>query len=133
MNNISANIKMILISIVVAVCVIFAALVGIQGSQNHAISLEEIVEVAQSDINVQEKRLIMTDEIEIIEDEEEEFYLFKELFKGDIFKDGKGDYHMRVGEKDWVNTINLETGSFSCFPDEARVYPFKKVKITVYK
>lgn len=52
----SSNIKIILIAIVVAVFVILAALVGV--SQNHAISLEEIVEVAQSDINVQEKRRI---------------------------------------------------------------------------
>lgn len=58
MKNISVNIKIIIIAIVVAVFVILAALVGVQGSQNHAISLEEIVEVAQSDINVQEKRRI---------------------------------------------------------------------------
>lgn len=82
---------------------------------------------------------MMTDKIEIFEDEGEEFYLFEELVKGDIFKNGKGDYHMCVGSicepsmGDWVNAINLETGSFSYFTDEARVYPFKKVKITVYK
>lgn len=83
---------------------------------------------------------MMTDKIEIFEDEGEEFHLFEELVKGDIFKDGKGDYHMCVGitcdlrgQDYWANTINLETGGFSYFPDEARVYPFKKVKITVYK
>lgn len=83
---------------------------------------------------------MMTDKIEIFEDEGEEFHLFEELVKGDIFKDGKGDYHMCVGitcdlrgPDYWTNTINLETGSSSYFPDEARVYPFKKVKITVYK
>lgn len=82
---------------------------------------------------------MMTDKIEIFEDEGEEFHLFEELVKGDIFKDRKGDYHMCVGitcelsGKGWANTVNLETGSFSYFPDEARVYPFKKVKITVYK
>lgn len=82
---------------------------------------------------------MMTDKIEIFEDEGEEFHLFEELVKGDIFKDGKGDYHMCVGStcefsgRGWVNTINLKTGSFSYFPGEARVYPFKKVKITVYE
>lgn len=82
---------------------------------------------------------MMTDKIEIFENEGEEFHLFEELVKGDIFKDGKGDYHMCVGNiceysgRGWVNTINLETGNFSYFSGEARVYPFKKVKITVYK
>lgn len=82
---------------------------------------------------------MMTGKIEIIEDEGEEFHLFEELIKGDIFKDGKDDYHRCVGStcvlsgKGQANTINLETGSFSYFPDEARVYLFKKVKITVYK
>ena len=82
----------------------------------------------------------MASQIEIFEDEGEEFHLFEEFVEGDIFKDGKGDYHMRVrstcelrGEDYWGNAINLETGSFSYFPDKARVYPFKKVKITVYK
>ena len=50
--------KTFLIAIVVVIAIAFAAFVGIQSSQNHAISLEEIVEVAQSDINVQEKRRI---------------------------------------------------------------------------
>ena len=82
---------------------------------------------------------MMTDKIEIFEDEGEEFHLFEELSSGDIFKDGKGDYYMRLGNtcgpsvKDWFNSIKLETGSFSYFPNEARVYPFKKVKITVYE
>ena len=82
---------------------------------------------------------MMTNKIEIFEDEGEEFHLFEELVKGDIFKDGKGDYHMCVGStcelcgKDWANTINLKTGSFSYFNDESRVYPYKRVKILVYK
>lgn len=81
----------------------------------------------------------MASQIEIIEEVKEETHFFEELSSSDIFKDGKGDYYMCVGitcelsEKDLVNTINLETGSFSYFHDEARVYPFKKVKITVYK
>lgn len=50
--------KTFLIAIVVVIAIAFAAFVGIQSSQNHAISLEEIVEVAQSDISVQEKRRI---------------------------------------------------------------------------
>lgn len=81
----------------------------------------------------------MASQIEIIEEVKEETHFFEELSSGNIFKDGKGDYYMRLGNtcgpsvKDWANTINLETGSFSYFPDETRVYPFKKVKITVYK
>ena len=82
---------------------------------------------------------MMTDKIEIFEDEGEEFHFFEELNSGDIFKDGKGDYYMRLGNtcgpsgKDWSNSIKLETGSFTFFHNESRVYPFKKVKITVYK
>lgn len=51
---------------------------------------------------------MMTDKIEIFEDEGEEFHLFEGLFKGDIFKDGKGDYYMCVestcefSERGWV-------------------------------
>lgn len=81
----------------------------------------------------------MTNQIEIIEKVKEETHFFEELSSGDIFKDGKGDYYMRLGNtcgpsiKDWFNSIKLETGSFTFFHNEARVYPFKKVKILVYK
>lgn len=81
----------------------------------------------------------MTDEIKIVEDVEEETHYFEELDIGDVFKDGKGDYYIRIGHtcgpsgKDWFNAIELMTGSFTFFHNESRVYPFKKVKITVYK
>lgn len=82
---------------------------------------------------------MITEEVQVIEKEEEGLYYFKELSTGDIFKDDKNDYYMRVNyfrgasESGWLNTIKLGTGSYSYFSDEARVYPFKKVKITVYK
>lgn len=81
----------------------------------------------------------MASQIEIIEEVKEETHFFEELSSGDIFKDGKGDYYMRLGNtsgpsgKDWFNSIKLETGSFTFFHNESRVYPFKKIKITVYK
>lgn len=81
----------------------------------------------------------MTDKIEIVEDVEEETRYFEELDISDVFKDGKGDYYMRIGNtcgpsgKDWFNSIKLETGSFTFFHNESRVYPYKKVKIIVYK
>lgn len=81
----------------------------------------------------------MTSQIEIIEEAKEETHFFEELSSGDIFKDGKGDYYMRLGNecgpsgKYWFNSIKLETSSFTFFHNESRVYPFKRVKITVYK
>lgn len=81
----------------------------------------------------------MTSQIEIIEEVKEETHFFEELSSGDIFKDGKGDYYMRLGNtcgpsiKDWFNAIKLETGSFTFFHNESRVYPYKKVKIIVDK
>lgn len=81
----------------------------------------------------------MVSQIEIIEEVKEETHFFEELSSGDIFKDGKGDYYMRLGNtcgpsvKDWFNSIKLETGSFTFFHNESRVYPYKKVKIIVDK
>lgn len=81
----------------------------------------------------------MASQIEIIEEEKEETHFFEELSSGDIFKDGKGDYYMCFGNtcgpsiKDWFNAIKLETGSFTFFHNESRVYPYKKVKIIAYK
>lgn len=83
----------------------------------------------------------MTDEIKIVEDVEEETHYFEELDISDVFKDGKGDYYMRIGNtcgssgKDWFkfNAIKLETGSLTFFHNESRVYPYKRVKILVYK
>lgn len=40
------------------VAIVIACVFGVQGSQNHAISLEEQVDKAKSDINVQEKRRV---------------------------------------------------------------------------
>lgn len=82
---------------------------------------------------------MMTEKFEVIEKEEETLYYFKELSPGDIFKDRKGDYYMRLGDmcspsgKDWFNAIKLMTGSFTFLHDESKVYPFKKVEILVYK
>lgn len=82
---------------------------------------------------------MMTEEVKVIEKEEEELYYFKELSPGDIFKDDKNDYYMRVNNfrgalgNDLLNVIKLETGSYSYFSDESRVYPYKRVKILVYK
>lgn len=82
---------------------------------------------------------MMTEEVQVIEKEEEALYYFKELSPGDIFKDDKNDYYMRVNcfrgalGNDFLNVIKLETGSFSYFNNESRVYPYKRVKILVYK
>lgn len=82
---------------------------------------------------------MMTEEVKVIEKEEEELYYFKELSPGDIFKDDKNDYYMRVNYfrgipgNDCLNAIKLETGSYSYFNEESRVYPYKRVEITVYK
>lgn len=82
---------------------------------------------------------MMTEEVQVIEKEEEELYSFKELSPGDIFKDDKNDYYMRVNclrsalGNDFLNVIKLETGSFSYFNNESRIYPYKRVKILVYK
>ena len=81
----------------------------------------------------------MANQIEIIEEVKEETHYFEELSSGDVFKDRKGDYYIRIGNtcglngKDLFNAIELETGSFAFFHNESRVYPFKKVKIIVYK
>lgn len=56
--NKTIDIKIVLITIAACVAIIFVGIFMVQGSQNHAISLEEIVETAKSDINVQEKRRI---------------------------------------------------------------------------
>lgn len=40
------------------VCASGACMFGIQSSQNKAIALEQAVEIAESDIHVQEKRLL---------------------------------------------------------------------------
>lgn len=50
------NIKPILIGLVVIIAVVFLGIFAIQGVQNKAISLEEQINTAQSEIKVQEKR-----------------------------------------------------------------------------
>lgn len=80
---------------------------------------------------------MITEEVQVIDGEE--LYYFKELSPGDIFKDDKNDYYMRVdyfldaAGSDWFNAINLDTGSCYYFSDELRVHPYKRVKILVYK
>ena len=53
-----SNVKMYLISAVVVITVILMSVFAVQSSQNKAISLEESVYTAQSDIKVQEKRRV---------------------------------------------------------------------------
>lgn len=50
------NIKPILIGLVVIIAVVFLGIFMVQGVQNKAISLEEQINTAQSEIKVQEKR-----------------------------------------------------------------------------
>lgn len=50
------NLKVPIIVFVSAVCIISAGVYGVQSSQNKAIALEQAVEIAESDIHVQEKR-----------------------------------------------------------------------------
>ena len=50
--------KIPVIILVGVVAVFLACTFGVQSSQNHAISLEEQVDKAKSDINVQEKRRV---------------------------------------------------------------------------
>lgn len=52
------NWKVFVIGIAAVFAVIFMGVFGIQGSQNKAISLEESIQTAQSDIKVQEKRRV---------------------------------------------------------------------------
>lgn len=52
------SIKLVLIIIAAAVAVVLFGIFGVQGYQNKAITLEEQVETAQSDIQVQEKRRV---------------------------------------------------------------------------
>lgn len=81
----------------------------------------------------------MANQIEIVEEVKEETHYFKELEIGDVFKDKNGDYYMCLSKacspsgRDWFNAIKLETGSFVFFYNESRVYPYKRVKIIVYK
>lgn len=56
--NKTFDVKMILISIAAVIAVFAVFIFMMQGSQNHAISLEEMVATAESDINVQEKRRV---------------------------------------------------------------------------
>lgn len=53
-----SNWKLLLITIAGIIAVILLCVFGIQSSQNKAISLEEAVNTAASDINVQEKRRV---------------------------------------------------------------------------
>lgn len=53
-----SNGKLIMIVVVAVVAIILMIVFGIQSSQNKAISLEEQVNTAQSDIKVQEKRRV---------------------------------------------------------------------------
>lgn len=52
------NFKLMLIIVAAAIAVILFGIFGVQGYQNKAITLEEQVETAQSDIQVQEKRRV---------------------------------------------------------------------------
>lgn len=52
------NLKIILISIISAICVIILGVFAINGVQNKAINLEEQIKTASSDIKVQEKRRV---------------------------------------------------------------------------
>lgn len=52
------NLKMYLIGAVAVICVILLGIFCVQGSQNKAIALEEQVNTAQSDVQVQEKRRV---------------------------------------------------------------------------
>lgn len=52
------NLKLVLIAIAAIAAVIFLGIFAIQGYQNKAIALEEQVETARSDIQVQEKRRV---------------------------------------------------------------------------
>lgn len=52
------NLKVILISIISAICVIILGVFAINGVQNKAINLEEQIKTASSDIKVQEKRRV---------------------------------------------------------------------------
>lgn len=54
----NSKIKLALIGVVGALTVILMCIFGIQGIQNKAISMEEQVNTAQSDIKVQEKRRV---------------------------------------------------------------------------
>lgn len=57
-NNKMKNFKLVLIIILAFIAVVLFGVFGIQGYQNKAITLEEQVETAQSDIQVQEKRRV---------------------------------------------------------------------------
>lgn len=52
------NLKMYLIGAAAVICVILLGVFCVQGSQNKAIALEEQVNTAQSDVQVQEKRRV---------------------------------------------------------------------------
>lgn len=54
----NSKIKLALIGVVGVLAVILMCVFGVQGSQNKAISMEEQVNTAQSDIKVQEKRRV---------------------------------------------------------------------------
>lgn len=58
MNKIKENWKLIVISIVAILAMVIVCVCIVQHSQNKAIALEEQVQTAQSDINVQEKRRV---------------------------------------------------------------------------
>lgn len=50
--------KVLLISLVGVIAIVIFGIFGVQSFQNHAISLEEQVESASSDIKIQEKRRV---------------------------------------------------------------------------
>lgn len=52
------NVKLVLIIVAAIIAVVLFGVFGVQGYQNKAITLEEQVETAQSDIQVQEKRRV---------------------------------------------------------------------------
>lgn len=63
----NSKIKLVLIGVVGVLAVILMCIFGIQGSQNKAISMEEQVNTAQSDIKVQEKEELISYIISLIQ------------------------------------------------------------------
>lgn len=59
---------------------------------------------------------------------------FAALDIGTVFRDPKTDtIHMKTecldNEGDEINSIDLSTGEYDCFPDDAKIYP---VEATLY-
>lgn len=79
--------------------------------------------------------MIMTHNVIIKENIKNEFKLFEELGAGDFFKDSRNNFYMCIAipkSGTFFNAIEILTGRINHFHDDEIVYPFKKVKITVY-